>query len=182
MNHFTDIEIHRWAKSGPGADGERLRAHLAECADCARRYAAAIRQQPISAEEATDVRDFVEAGYSVARPKGWWAVPAIAAALAAMAFALPFLWQRNESRPALHLRGGAIETFAPLEWASGVSAARYRVDIYRGTERVFSATTTESRLPMPKLAPGEYAWTVTALDAQGREVASSPRRTFTITK
>lgn len=174
MTHFTDIELHRWRDSGPGADRERVVAHLAECADCAARYAAAIRNRPLQAEPATDAADFIAAARR--RPPRWVA-PLAAAAVLVIAIAIP-LSMRHHEEP-LQLRGTTIQTFSSdteLSWASGLTAAKYRVEISSGDQ----FETDKTQMPLPKLAPGTYTWTVTALDAQGKSLAVSPPRTLTI--
>jgi hypothetical protein len=174
MTHFTDIELHRWRDAGPGTDRERVIAHIAECAECAARYAAAIRNRPLQAQPANDGADFVALARRRA-PK--WVAPLAAAAVIAIAVMVPLTMRHRE--PALQLRGGGIQTFSSeteLAWASGVAAARYRVEISGGYQLV----TDKTRITIPKLAPGTYTWTVTALDAQGKPLAVSPPRTLTI--
>ena len=174
MTHFNDIELHRWRDAGPGADRERIVAHIAECAECAARYAAAIRNRPLQAEPAKDAADFVAAARR--RPPRWIA-PLAAAAVLVIAVAIP-LTMRHREQP-LQLRGTTIQTFASdteLAWASGIVAARYRVEISGG----YQFETDKTRIAVPQLAPGTYTWTVTALDAQGKPLAVSPPRTLTI--
>ena len=174
MTHFTDFELHRWRDSGPGADRERVIGHIAECADCAARYAVAIRNRPLQAEPAKDAAGFVAAARR--RPPKWVA-PLVAAAAIIIALIVPLTMHRRE--PPLQLRGGGIQTFSndrELAWASGIAAAKYRVEISGG----YRFETDKTRIEMPKLAPGTYTWTVTALDTQGKALAVSPPRTLTI--
>ena len=176
MTHFNDIELHRWRDGGPGADRDRVIAHIAECRDCAARYAAAIRNRPLQADPARDGADFVSAARR--RPPRWVA-PLAAAALLVIAIAIPLSMRHRE--PPLQLRGTTIQTFSTdseLSWASGLSAAKYRVEISSG----YRLETDKTRIALPKLPPGNYAWTVTAFDAQGRPIAVSPPRTLTIQK
>jgi len=175
MTHFNDLELHRWRDSGPGADRERVVAHLAECGPCAARYAAAIRNRPLQAEPAKDAADFI-AG-SRRRPPGWLAPLAAAAAVLVIAIAIP-LSMRHREQP-LQLRGTTIQTFSnesELSWASGLTAAKYRVEISCGHQ----LETSQTSIAIPKLPPGNYTWTVTALDAQGKPLAVSAPRTLTI--
>jgi len=174
MTHFSDIELHRWRDSGPGTDRDRVIAHIAECADCASRYAAAIRNRPLQAEPANDGADFVHAARR--RPPRWVA-PLAAAAVLIIAIAIPLSMRHRE--PPLQLRGSGIQTFSSdseLAWASGIAAAKYRVEISGG----YSFETDKTRMAMPRLPPGNYTWSVTALDAQGKPLAVSPPRTLTI--
>lgn len=174
MTHFNDIELHRWRDSGPGADRDRVIAHIAECGACAARYAAAIRNRPLEAEPAKDAADFVVAARR--RPPKWIA-PLAAAAVLVIAIAIPLTMRHRE--PPLQLRGTTIQTFAndtELSWASGLTAARYRVEISGGYQLV----TDQTHIAVPQLPPGNYTWTVTALDGQGKPLAVSPPRTLTI--
>jgi anti-sigma factor RsiW len=186
MTHFTDIELHRWRDSGPGSDRERVIAHLAECAQCAARYAAAIRNRSLRAEPAADAAAFAAAGRRVPNRRRWIAPAAAAAAALMIVIAVPLMIHRDRT-PDLHLRGASIETFRTnreLVWASGIAAAKYHVEIGDATGVIHVVDTPRTRIPMPAhLKPGvEYWWTVTARDAQGRSVAVSPRRTFTIAR
>lgn len=188
MTHFTDIEVHRWRDAGPGEDRERIVAHLAECAECASRYAAAIRNRPLSTAPAPDAQQFAAVGRRFGRTRNQRIAPlaAAAAAVLLLVIAIPLMMHR-ETTPDLHLRGASVETFRSgreLVWASGVAAARYHVEIGDAGGIINIADTPKTRMPMPgNLKPGvEYWWTVTARDAQGRDIATSPRRTFTITK
>jgi hypothetical protein len=67
-------------------------------------------------------------------------------------------------------------------WSSGIAAARFRIEVGDATGTVYAAETDRSRLAMPaQLRPGvQHWWTVTALDASGRPLISSQRRTFTL--
>lgn len=199
MTHFTEIEMRRWRDAGPGADRDRVVAHLAECADCATRYAAAIREKPLTADEASDADRFVAAGRraAVVRP-AWqrrWTMPLAAAALLALAIVIPRL-MRREATEVPTFRGGAIHALAPegavdrgsieFVWSSGVSAPRFRIDVRQADHVVYSTETAGSRFALPpaeraKLRPGiQYSWEVAALDAEGAIVASSERRMFTL--
>jgi hypothetical protein len=186
MTHFTDIELHRWSQSGPGPDRERIVAHLAACADCARRHAAAIRNRPLQAEPAADAQEFAAAGRRVPK-RGRWVAPLAAAAVLVIAVAIPIAMRRENTANELHLRGGAIVTStsgSDLVWSSGISAPRYRIEIADASGTIFSSLTDRTRMPRPpQLKPGvQYWWTVTALDAQGRPIMASPRRTLIISR
>lgn len=194
MSHFSDIEIHRWSHDGPGDDGPRMIEHLAVCAECSRRYAAAIRQVPLRAEPADDVSDFVRAGRRVGSRSKLWLIPAIAAAIALFVIAVPFRPRPQEPRTEIRLRGGSIEAIAPdgtaggdhidFSWASGIEAARYRIEVGTDDRVLLRATVVRPPFRMPRqwqttLHPGtEYWWTVTALDAQGASLGESRRRAF----
>jgi anti-sigma factor RsiW len=84
MNHLTDLELRNAAR-------ERIVAHLAECAECARRYADAIRNRPLEAEPATDVGDFAATGRRFARRRNPWIAPLAAAAVLVIVIAIPLL-------------------------------------------------------------------------------------------
>ncbi len=185
MNHFTDIELHRWRDSGPGADRERVVAHLAECADCASRYAAVIRTMPLRAEPAVEAQEFVAAGRRIASRRRWVA-PLAAAAVLVIAVAIPLMVHRTE--PTLHFRGSGVQALAPqgaidqseveFVWSSSITAARYRLRV-SDANFVYTTEVKEPPLRIP-LKPGEYWWTVTALDSNGKPLTSSQRLTFTI--
>ncbi|HEX9500713.1 MAG TPA: zf-HC2 domain-containing protein [Thermoanaerobaculia bacterium] len=186
MNHFTDIELHRWRDSGPGADRERVVAHLAECADCASRYAAVIRTMPLRAEPAVEAQEFVAAGRRIASRRRWVA-PLAAAAVLAIAVAIPLMVHRSE--PTLHFRGSGVQALAPqgaidqseveFVWSSGISATRYRLEVADAKGVINTKDAAESPIRI-SLGPGEYWWTVTALDSNGKPLTSSQRLTFTI--
>ncbi len=195
MSHFTDLELRRWRDSGPGADRPRVVEHLATCADCASRYADALRSRPLQAEPAEDVDDFVAAGLRVPRRRSL-PVPAFAAAAAVLVvlLALPFVLRRRPEAPLdLHFRGSGIHALVPMGavdrsglefvWASGIAASRYVVQIGEDDRVVFTASTASTRLSVPPglLKPGAgYWWTVTAFAPDGHALASSPRRTFLV--
>ena len=189
MNHFTDIELHRWRDAGPGADRERVVAHLAECADCAGRYAAAIRTMPLHAEPATEAQEFVAAGRRIATRRRWVA-PLAAAAVLAIAVAIPIAIREKtpaEAGALLHFRGGGIQALAPMGsidrsevefvWSSGVRATRYRLQVGNGNVITTETQSTQTRM---SLKPGTYWWSVTALDERGKTITESQRLTFTI--
>ncbi len=199
MNHFTQAELERWRGAGPGADGERVIAHLAGCAACARSYAEAIRERPLEAGAVSDVRDFVDAGYRASKaatipvPRRWLLPLAAAAILVVGSLTFPFL--RHEA-PAPVLRGSGIQTLAPagevvvdsvvFEWSSGLRAVRFRIEVGSGDRAIYTNETSASKFPAPEhlkqllRAGGGYWWTVTALDGAGNAAASSPRRNFTV--
>ncbi len=196
MSHFTDLELHRWRDSGAGAERPRVVEHLAACADCASRYADAIRSRPLQAEPAEDVADFVAAGLRVPRRRRIPVLPALAAAAAVfiVLLALPLIVLRRPApAPDLHFRGSGIHALVPMGavdrnavefvWASGIAASRYVVQIGQGDRVVFTASTASTRLSVPPglLKPGaDYWWTVTAFAPDGHAVASSPRRHFLV--
>ncbi|HEY6842937.1 MAG TPA: hypothetical protein VI391_02130 [Thermoanaerobaculia bacterium] len=172
MNHLSDIELRN-------GDRQRIVAHVAECAECARRYAAAIRNRPLTAEPAADVDAFAAAGRRFARRRNPWLAPLAAAALLVIVIAIPLL--RRESPRELHLRGPSITAFqrdGQLGWSSGMAASKYRIEISSG----FRVETDQTHIALPPLKPGTYTWTVTALDAHGNAIAVSPPQSLTIAK
>jgi hypothetical protein len=192
MTHFTDLELHHWRESGPGADRDRALAHLAECVSCASRYANAVRSRPLRAEPVEDAGEFIRAGNRFAEARRPWILPAaVAGAALIVMFSVPLAMRREPPTPELPLRGAAIQPLAPIGsvrvaefvWASGVAALRYRIEVGQRNRVIFTADTSESRFVMPasRLKPGlEYWWSVSAIDDHGRPAMSSPRRAFTI--
>jgi hypothetical protein len=194
MNHFTDLELQRWAKNGPGEDAGRLTEHLAACEECSRRYAQAIRTQPLPEEEAPrDVREFVDAGHRVAHPRPRWMWPAAIAAAILIAIVVAPMLLRNQpsENDELRLRGTAVQAVSPsgvvsspnfeFKWASGVQAAGYRVEIGRGEKTIAFVDTRESHLAAPPTLPaGDYWWQVSALDEAHRPITTSQRVAFTL--
>lgn len=189
MRHFTDIELYRWRESSAGDDRSRIIEHLATCAECAGRYAAAIRNRPLRAEPEANVGDFVATGVRAHRRQRW--IVPLAAAILIAVIAIPLEMRRSETTPELHFRGGGIQSFAPegtvdrnarLVWSTSITAARFRITIGDSSGVIYATDTTQSSLLLPpRLWPGvEYWWTVTALDDRGHALASSPRRMFTI--
>jgi len=204
MTHFTDIELRRWRDGGPGADRERVIAHVAECPACASRYADAIRSAPLTADDASDVADFAAAGRAVVadvpRRQTWKRRAMVAVLAAAAVVALAIVVPRLGERPIAvtpTLRGTAVNAIAPsgsvpdrdlqFVWSSGVAADRYRIDIADANAAIYSGEASGSPWMMPadvrgRLQPGVgYWWTVTALDARGAAVTTSPRRAFAVT-
>jgi hypothetical protein len=106
-----------------------------------------------------------------------------------IAVAIPLSSNNTDTTPGLHFRGGGIQALAPqgtisqsqveFVWASSIRAARYRLQIGDATGNI---TTTETQRSQSKvsLKPGNYWWTVTALDQQGKPLIESQRLTFTI--
>ena len=198
MSHFNDIELHRWSASGPGGDRERVVAHLAECADCSRRYAAAIRSRPLQAEPVADAEDFARVGRRASglRRNRRRLLSLAAAAVLVLVVAIPLALNRHEPMGELHLRGGGVQALAPAGavdekdlafiYASGLSPARYRVVVGDSTRVIFTGESGSTRFATPaalrdQLKPGiDYWWTVTALDAAGNPIATSARTTFKI--
>jgi hypothetical protein len=145
VTHFNDIELRLWRDAGPGADRDRVVAHLAECASCASRYAVEIRNRPLVADEAADAADFVAAGVRAAArptvvpfPYVRWVVPLAAAAVLAIAFAVPRLMIRDTgTTPTPTFRGGSVHALSPsgfvdragieFVWSSGIAADRFQI-------------------------------------------------------
>ena len=181
MTHFSDIEIHRWRDSGPGSDHERIVAHIAECAECATRYAAAIREDQLLPDPA---------GPRIRGRRRWIAPLAAAAAVLVIAIAIPFAKRRNETVPDLHFRGAGVHALSPqgtidqtdveFVWTSSAAAASYRVEISNATGVIETHDTRANRLHAT-LKPGvDYWWSVTALDAGGKPLTTSRRLMFTV--
>ena len=209
MIHFSEAELRAWSQSGPGPDRERVVAHVGACAQCAAAYADAMRAASLTRGEVPvaepgDIADFVNVGYQVparsgsvaARPQRRRMLIALAAAAALIvAVAIPYARYTREPHDEIRLRGDAVQALAPIgtvdagtefQWSPAAAAASYRLDIGDSTGALFTMTTkeTRARLPAaggPALTPGiDYWWTVTVLDADHREVASSGRQTFRI--
>ena len=205
MIHFTDFELQRWRESGPREDRERVVALLAECGACASQYAAFVRARPLPAEAATDVEEFVAAGYAVGeasvspagrRHRVRWMVTLAAAAALVAAVAVPWALLRDAGERELRFRGAGIHALSPagavrgdlvFSWSSAIVAPRFRLEVGNASGVVYSAETDQSRVAPPTfvqqrlLAPGlDYWWTVTALDGSGRPLQVSPRQTFSI--
>jgi anti-sigma factor RsiW len=207
MTHFTDAELMRWSDRGPGSDRDRVMAHVAACGACAARYAAAVRTRALADGEAhaEDIHAFTEAGRRIVPPSprvvpfrqrvAWIAIPLAAAAgiVIAVAVSRRDVVPRSDTAPVL--RGGTLHTIAPsgetttdarFEWASGASAARYKITVGAPAGPIYTFIARSSPAAMPDqlrslLVPGtQYWWTVTALDAGGRVFLVAERRPFTI--
>ena len=207
MTHFSDGDFARWQASGPGdaAETARIVAHVGECAACAARFASMVRDRTDGeAAWSDDVSDFARAGaelpFAPPAPAGgrsrwaWVALPVAAAAL--MASALPLLMRTPApAAPARQLRGETLHALSPsgtvgpdarFSWSSGISAARYRIEVSGPAGTVYSMDASQSDVAFPsallgQLQPGvPYTWSVTAVDSDGRPLASSERRTFTL--
>lgn len=204
MTHFTDAELLDWAGRGPGtSDASRVREHLAVCGACAARYASAIRERNAAPDDVSLESDpaFAQAGYRVParvawRQRGMWIGGLAAAAALLLAIGtLPHPWV---ARPAAtpSYRGASVVALAPagpivagtaFEWSLDVAGtSRFRIDIgdSQGIVLAEPAAVSPARLPdadWQHLKPGiDYWWRVTAVDANGREIATSARRAFTI--
>jgi hypothetical protein len=204
MTHFTDIELHRWRDAGPGSDRDRIVAHLAQCGDCAARYADAIRSRPLAGDagDADDAAEFAEVGRRIggAGSTPWWKRPRVVGPLAAaaaiiVALVVPRMTSR-EAPPTATLRGANVSALAPsgtvdrtaleFAWATGVSAPRYRIEVGDDRGVVYTAEAATSPLRPPAAAldvlrpGGAYWWTVTAIDQDGAVIARSERRAFAL--
>jgi hypothetical protein len=208
MTHFTDDEMIRWSGGGPGADRDRIVAHVAECGACAARYAAAMRTRPLAAGDVAageDVRPFVEAAGRVFAPpvgvahRRWTALRIGAALAAAAGIVLTVFVARRQPAPAPDrppiFRSGTLIPIAPrgeaaadarVEWEGGVTAPRYRIAVGDRSGRLYTYVVKNSPAPFPDdlramLVPGtEYWWTVAALDAEDHMVLMTERQAFTI--
>jgi hypothetical protein len=201
MMHFSDHELARWSAQGPGADRARLIDHLRECGACATRYADAVRIARLGTDVAASTEDpseFVAAAHALVEPArrrvAWVGAAAAAAAAVAVAVLLP----RGDRAPAnatsVQLRGSGVTALTPngevdrvseFVWTSGLVAPRYIVEVGDDRGVVFTTTTTEPKLDATSAARdlragGTYWWTVTAVDADGQRMATSPRREFRI--
>ncbi|MDX2194604.1 MAG: hypothetical protein NW201_14770 [Gemmatimonadales bacterium] len=116
-----------------------------------------------------------------------WARPGLLALAAAMVLGIGITLLRPRAEP---LRGGAaLEVVGPpagavrdgtvLAWRGVAGATGYRVELYEADGRsVIDARTPDTvfALPAGALQPGrDYVWSVRALFADGRVLASPPR-------
>jgi len=188
MTHFTDAELIRWSEHGPGTDRDRVVAHVAECAACAARYAAAVRTRPLESAEA----DLVPPSQRRTAQVG------IVLAIAATIALAVFVARRAPVQPPIDapvFRGGSLHAIAPdgattadtrFEWASGTVAARYTITVGGSSGPIYTFVAPRSPAPFPddlrsRLVSGtDYWWTVSALDAEGRTFMVSERRPFRI--
>ncbi len=72
---------------------------------------------------------------------------------------------------------------ALFEWADATTAAevsKYRWTAVKGTTRLTQDTPARAYAPVARLADGTWTWTVSALDASGKELATSSPRTFVV--
>ena len=88
-------------------------------------------------------------------------------------------------------RGSAPELLTPasgvwqsfngsyFEWSDVAGAASYQVSLRSGTNTAMT-TTVATALAPSELASGDYTWTVTAFDAGGKALGTSPARTFRV--
>ncbi len=198
MTHFTDLEMRRWSESGPGADRERIVAHLAECAACAASYAAAIRVRGLEGQAPSEVSEFAAAGRAIARPRvlPWrWVAPLAAAAAIVIAVIAPRFLRNTEVADETTLRGGAIHALTPsgatdapvvFTWSRGLQAKRFRLQVGDSSGVIFTVETSTTRLAAPDsvqksfAARGELWWSVAALDQDGKTLQESERRVFTL--
>jgi hypothetical protein len=207
VTHFMDHELQQWAASGPGGARAQLVAHLAACPACAARYAKAVRAvqvttaDPASPDEARafaavaydiPVRDRAVVAFPVRRR---WIVSLAAAAALIAAIAIPYLATRRAPAGDLVFRGGGLHLLEPVGavdrassfgWSSGIPAAAYRLEVGDATGVILTRETNRPAVQLgPEAAqafkPGvDYWWSVTALDRDGRTLASSPRQAFTV--
>ena len=207
MTHLAEADLARWHREHPEDDRARVVAHLAACDECRRALAAIVRAEAPATPARFASADFVDAGYRArARARSilhfrrfdarGFAVGLALAAGLVLAIAIP--WSTREPAgpaPAVRPRGADVQPLSPagavrgdvvFDWASGVRASRYRVEVGAGNGTLFSTETARGPLPMPaawgpKLQPGaDYWWTVTALDQNGTAITSSPRQTFSL--
>jgi hypothetical protein len=207
MTHVVRDDLVRWRDQGLPEDRERVLSHLAICKSCAEAYAELVRTAPgAGAPKHFDPADFVKRGYAA---RGKTAVRTWSASLVSWkmwvgvlsAVAVVLLVIRTGSgpgpgsEPADTTRGVGIELVSPsgttepptvIEWTSGITPARFRVELTDSNGTLVYQTETDGpRVALPpeitaKLLPGSsYACRVTALDRDGRPLTSSSR-TFSI--
>jgi hypothetical protein len=138
-----------------------------------------------------------------ARPRSWWLVP-VAAALIIAAVGIGFLHRSREPQlradagngPVVY-RSQEIEVIAPagevpdapkmLQWKAFAGASRYKVSIMEvDQEPLWSGETSDLVLTIPaavraRMLPRKpLLWRVTAMDSQGRTLASSQMQRFSV--
>jgi hypothetical protein len=201
MTHLLREELVRWRDQGLPEDRKRVITHLATCKACADAYAELVREAPATQPlEHFNPADFVKWGYAARKSAGASVAPSVfmswklwAGALSAAAVVVlivatgPDLQRLFESSDGA--RGAGIELTAPtatggtlpsLEWKTGLTASRYRVELTdpAGTT-VYQAETNASSVTLPAnvataLLPGaSYTWRVTALDRDGQAIATA---------
>jgi hypothetical protein len=135
--------------------------------------------------------------------RSWWLVP-VAAALIIAAVGIAFLHRSREPQLRAHVgkgpvvyRSQEIEVIAPagelpdapktLQWKAFAGASGYKVSIMEvDQEALWSGETSDFVLTIPaairaRMSPGKpLLWRVTALDSQGRTLASSQMQRFSI--
>lgn len=199
MSHLTRDELVAWRDRQPGADRDRVLAHLGSCRSCTASYAELVRTAP--ADDAPvhfRAEDFVERGYAArreARQPAWsaalrsWKVwSGVLTAAAAVVLVVTLGGGPGPGGPT-EIRGTTIELTSPvatvgqpvtLTWATGLRASKYLVLVtspvggerYRTMTQMTSATVPSS--VTARLLPGaSYSWKVTALDAEGQVITSA---------
>jgi hypothetical protein len=131
---------------------------------------------------------------AIARRFSWTWVAVAAAAL--LAVALPMLMRPRPAPPAAAtIRGSELQPVSPIgdvpavttfAWQTPSVGLRYDVNVYRGTERVWTATpigdATSVGAGNLRLEPGvEYQWRVEGRDVRGDVRMTSPLQKFRIT-
>jgi hypothetical protein len=127
---------------------------------------------------------------TASRSFSWQWAAGLAAALVLIAI-VPLVFKRGAEVPPSEatIRGtelqpvaplGNIETLDAFRWQSPLRNVRYRVSVYRATERIWSETTEATSLkpsaPVPLDRAVEYRWVVEAIDSDGDvRMASSPQ-------
>jgi hypothetical protein len=193
VNHLLREDLVRWRDEGRAEDRERITAHLAECEACTAAFAEVVRTAPLAAASTKlDPSKFVARGYAVRKASKpatqfvSWKAWAGALSAAALVILIVFV-----GMPPLDDDGdgpvtrGSITITTPeptsLSWTSGVTAARYDVQLLDARQvMVFQSLTQQTSLNLPadvraKLAPGGYTWKVTALDEEGRPIIAATR-------
>jgi hypothetical protein len=201
MTHLLREELVRWRDQGLPEDRERVITHLATCKTCADAYAELVREAPATQPlEHFNPADFVKRGYAARKSTGapvaagafmsWklWAGAISAVALVVLVVATgPDLRRMLESSDGA--RGAGIELTTPtatggtlpsLEWKTGLTASRYRVELTDPAgATVYQAETNASSVTLPAnvagaLLPGtSYTWRVTAFDRDGQAMATA---------
>ena len=114
---------------------------------------------------------------------------------------MPYVWRvrRNDSKGnpgpwsagSFVSRGSAPELLSPtsgvwqrfngsyFEWSDVPGATSYQVSLRNGTNNTVT-TTVATALAPSELSSGDYTWTVTAFDAAGKALGTSPVRNFRV--
>ena len=196
MSHLTDQELEDWRERGDPDARERVLDHLVSCEECRQRFVELVRTAP-AARSTFDVDAFLRRGLQIGTPQrrfGWslW----IGAGGLAVAAAAVFLMVRTpvEQPGVPGTRGSELVAIAPVgdvtsvgdfRWRSPVRAAKYRVTVRSHAAVVLTLDTQNANesLAIPAgatLPPGDYQWSVEALDASGKAIVSSTPIQFAI--
>jgi anti-sigma factor RsiW len=198
MSHVSREAMLRWRDEGLADDREQMTSHLAACRSCAAAYAEMVRTRPIADRPVHfEPADFVQRGYAarkraapsrrtVAAPwKLWAGALGAAAALVLVVVFVPFGSDDV-------MRGSGVTIVSPanvgsassaeFDWTSGIAARRFRVQLTDASGSVlYQALVSAPPVHPPpdvarRLQPGQsYTWTVSAMDADARVIATASR-------